>query len=157
MPGCEICCAPGGLLIEVRQVLLEELPGDLGHDAGAIPRVCISRAGAAMLHAPQGCQGLQPVYSDAIHKKTCVCTEPDPPCVCLRDVKTYSAASHVMVKSDACMQTQDMLVPSCLHSSLGGTPWLRQAEGAYLLHNDMGTLVPEICNEAHLHTFTERQ
>ena len=74
MPGCEICCAPSGLLIEVRQVLLEELPGDLGHDAGAIPGVCISRAGPAMLHAPQGCQGLQPACSNVIHKKMSVCT-----------------------------------------------------------------------------------
>jgi hypothetical protein len=33
--------APSGLLIKLGNVLLEELPGDLGHNAGTITRVCI--------------------------------------------------------------------------------------------------------------------
>ena len=122
MPCCEMGCAPSGLLVEVRQVLLEKLPGDLGHDAGAIPGVCISRAGPAMLHAPQGCQGLRPICLNVRHTKMWACTEHNPPCICLRDVKAYNAASCVTVKSDACMRTQLRPVTSSPHSSLGGTP-----------------------------------
>ena len=57
--GAEWAALPSGVLIELREVLLEEVPGNLGHYPGAIAGVIVCRAGPPMLHAPQGRECLQ--------------------------------------------------------------------------------------------------
>lgn len=54
--------APGGLLIQLRHLHLEQGPGDLSHDASTITRHIISGASAAVLHAPQ--------CSERLHART---------------------------------------------------------------------------------------
>lgn len=51
--------SPSGGLAQAGHILLQQLPWDLSHQAGAITGVIISRASTAMLHASQGGKGLQ--------------------------------------------------------------------------------------------------
>jgi hypothetical protein len=56
---CHGRCSPCGCLIDGRHLLLQQLPGDLGHQTSTVTTVVVSRACTAVLHAAQRTQRLQ--------------------------------------------------------------------------------------------------
>ena len=58
-PAAAAAASPGGLLVQLRHLSLEERPGPLHHNARAVTRHVVGGAGAAVLHAAQCSERLQ--------------------------------------------------------------------------------------------------